>query len=429
MYREILTWLEEWKENKNRKMLFMAGARGVGKTWTLNDFGMGFYDNTAYFDLNTQEYVRFIFEGELEKSRIIKMLSVTCGENIEPEKTFVILENIDSIPNYIDIIDFLSKELKEYHICFTTMKNELSIIENNAFLNDAVDFVTLYPLSFSEFLRVNGEDDLCTLIEENSKKKIDQTYLLRIKQYLKTYMLIGGMPSVVKTYVETDSLSEAETEKSNIIFSYINDFENLENKAFSSKVKQVWESIPKQLAQENKKFQYGSVKITARAREYQDAVKYLIEEKYVTPLYKVATPKAPLEAGRDKKSFELFLTDIGLLSSMYGLTMDDFEESDILKRFEGALAVQYVFEELLHNPNVSKIYYWTSSATAKIDFIFEDGDNIIPIEINLEENTKAQSLKVYKERYKNNMSVRITTDTMSISNGILNLPLFSIWNM
>ncbi len=429
MYREILTQLEEWKDKKDRKILYLAGAKGVGKTWTLNDFGMGFYLTTAYFDFETQEYAKFVFEGEIEKRRIIKMLSVTCGENIEPDNTFIILENIDVLPDYADILKFIYEEMKEYHICITTKRSETRILSENTRLSDFVDVINIYPLSFSEFLRVNQEDDLCRLIEENSKRKIEQYYLDRIKEYLKIYMLIGGMPGVVKTYIETDSIKEAEAEKSNLIFSYINEFDNIENKAFSLKVKQVWDSIALQLSQENKKFQYGVVKLTARAREYKDAVEFLIDNKYISPLYKAKEIKTPINEQTDEKSFELFFNDIGILSSMYGLNIQDFEDENILKSREGALAVQYVFCELQHNPNVLNIHYWTSQATAKIDFVFEDGDNIIPIEINLDENTKAQSLKVYKGRYNNNMSVRITMDTMSISGGILNLPMFAIWNL
>lgn len=429
MYREIFTQLEEWKKKENRKLLYMAGAKGVGKTWTLNDFGMGFYSNTAYFDLKTQEYVRFVFEGDLEKARIIKMLSVTCGENIEPNDTLIVLENIDALPNYVGLIKFMEKEMGEYHISITTSKNEERILKTADDLVTCVDVIHIYPLSFSEFLRVNQEDDLCGLIEGNSKKRIEKEALSRIKEYLKIYMLIGGMPSVVKAYVESDSIKEAEAAKSNILFEYMQDFENIENKAFRLKVKQVWESMATQLTADNKKFQYGSVKLTARAREYKDAVEYLIDGKYVSPLYKINDVKSPLNAHVDEKSFEMFYNDIGMLSAMYGLTIDDFENESVLMSKNGALALQYVYEELQHNPNVNNIYYWTSQATAKIDFIFEDGDNIIPIEVNLAENTKAQSLKVYRERYKNNMSVRITIDTMSISAGVLNLPLFAIWNL
>ncbi len=390
---------------------------------------MGFYTTVAYFDLRTQEYARFIFEGELQKERIVKMLSVTCGENIEPGETLIVLENIDALPNYNNIVEFMSTDMKEYDICITTMKNEFRILSDNEKMSEYVDLIHIYPLSFSEFLRVNQEDDLCRLIEENSKRMIEKDSLARIKEYFKIYMLIGGMPSVVKAYIETDSIKEAETEKSNIIFGYLEEFENVENKAFSKKIKEVWDSIAVQLAQENKKFQYGSVKLTARAREYKDAVEFLIDGKYLTPLYKVKEVKTPLSEQTDEKSFEMFFNDIGILSSMYGLTIDDFDDERVLLSKNGALTVQYVFGELQHNPNVSNIHYWTSEATAKIDFLFEDGDNVIPIEINLNENTKAQSLKVYRSRYKNNMSVRITVDTMSISSGILNLPLFAIWNL
>ena len=172
MYREILTQLEAWKEKDNRKILYLSGAKGVGKTWTLNDFGMGCYVNTAYFDLKTQEYARFVFEGDLQKERIVKMLSVTCGENIEPGNTFIILENIDALPNYDKLIKFIYDEMNEYHISITTMRNEERILDAAQEVAKSVDVINLYPLSFSEFLRVNQEDDLCGLIEENSKRKI-----------------------------------------------------------------------------------------------------------------------------------------------------------------------------------------------------------------------------------------------------------------
>ena len=429
MYREIFTQLQSWQEKQDRKIMYLTGAKGVGKTWTLNDFGMGFYGNVAYFDLEDQEYARFIFEGDLEKARIIKMLGVTCGENIEPKETLIILENIDSLPNFSNLVKFMYDEMQEYHICITTLKNEERILKKFPEMAECVDVIHLYPLSFSEFLQVNQEDDLCVLIEENSKRLIETSSLKKIKEYLKTYMLLGGMPSVVKTFVETESISEAEAEKSNLLFSYMNEFEAIENKAFRMKVKQVFESVAEQLGAENKKFQYGSVKLTARAREYKDAVEYLIDNKYVSALYRAKDAVLHLKEQKDEKSFELFFNDIGILSAMYGLKAEDFENDKILMERNGALALQYVYEELMHNPNVNDVYYWISQATAKIDFVFEDGDNFIPIEVNLNENTKAQSLKVYRERYKNNMSVRITKDSMSIAGGILNLPLFSIWNL
>lgn len=430
MYREILTQLEEWKEKENRKILFLAGAKGVGKSWTLADFGAGFYGKTVIFDLKSQDYARFIFEGDLSTKRILKMLSVNCGENIEPEDTFIVLENIDVLPNYVKVIDLIYREMKEYHIAITTLCNERRILAMNSGLEEKTDVIFMYPLSFSEFLRVNQEDDLCVKIEENSKRKIDKEILGKIKEYLKVYMLIGGMPEVVKTYIDTDSIREAEAVKSNIIFGYLKEFESVDNKAFSKKIIQVWESVSEQLSGENKKFQYGAVRLTARAREYKEAVDFLVNGKYVSPLYRVSEPLSTIERNRDEKSFELFFNDIGFLSSIYGLTFDDFEnEEKISAIHNGAIIEQFVFEELMHNPNVLDIGYWVSGATAKIEFVFEDGDEVIPVEINLFENPKAQSLKVYRNRYKNEMSVRISMDNMSISNGILTLPLFAIWNL
>jgi predicted AAA+ superfamily ATPase len=247
---------------------------------------------------------------------------------------------------------------------------------------------------------------------------------------MRLYLVVGGLPSVVKVLLETGSLEQVETEKARILMSMVEAIENVEQPALAKKIKQVFDSIPTQLEKENMKFQYGMVKLTARAREYKDAVEWLVDNKFITPLYRVKEPIAPLYNQKDDKSFEMYVNDIGLLVSMFGITMDDIEKETSPFTMRGqALVKQYIYGELLHNPNVNNIYYWISEATAKIEFLFQDSNVVIPIDVNLDLNEKAQSLKVYKSKYTVPMAVRISKEKMSMSKDMLTLPMFSIWNL
>ena len=247
---------------------------------------------------------------------------------------------------------------------------------------------------------------------------------------MKLYLVVGGLPSVVKEFVETGSLEQVETMKAKILMGMEEQIDNVSQPSLAKKIKQVFDCIPAQLEKENMKFQYGMVKITARAREYKEAVEWLIDNKFVTPLYRVKEPVAPLFSKQDEKSFEMYVNDIGLLVSMFGLTFDDIEKEDSPFMMKGqALVKQYIYGELLHNPNVNNIYYWISEATAKIEFLFQDSDVVIPIEVNLDLNEKAQSLKVYKAKYDVPMAVRISKDKMGMTKNMLTLPMFSIWNL
>ena len=430
MYREILNHLAEWKEKDGRKTLLLAGARGVGKSYTLKDFGDGYFENTAVADFKNQEYMRHLFSGDLDKNLLLKKLSISCGEAIIPGETLLVFENVDILENCVDVVRFICDELSEFHVVYTLMYEENSFLETNKIIKHKTDLIKLYPMSFSEFLIINKESNLCDKITNQAKRELSDDEQLKLEMYLRLYMITGGMPSVLKSYIETMSLSQVETEKAKILFAMNEEIESVENVAFRNKIKQVVESLPMQLEKDNKKFQYGAVKLTARAREYKDAVEWLVKHKYVVPLYRVKKPSAPLNEQIDEKSFELFVTDVGILASLYGLNYTDIEDSSSpfdLKN--GALAEQYIYEELLHNPNVSDVYYWTSEATARIEFMFQDGNMVIPVEINLDCNEKAQSLKVFKSRFDMPMAIRVTRNKMSMESGLLSLPLFSLWNL
>lgn len=430
MYREILNQLAEWKDKAGRKTLLLAGGKGVGKSYTLADFGAGFFTNTCMFDFKEQEYVKYLFEGELDKTVILKKLSVSCGETLVPGETLLVFENVDMLENASSIVKYICEELTEYHVAITLMRLEENFIKENKELEEKLDVINIYPLSFSEFLIVNKESSFCDRIANQAKEPLTKIELEKLDYYMKLYLVVGGIPSVVKAFVESGSLESVETEKAKILMGMVDQIERVEQLALAKKIKQIFESIPAQLEKENMKFQYGMVKLTARAREYKDAVDWLIDNKFITPLYRVKEPVAPLSSQKDEKSFELYVSDIGLLVSMFGLTIDDIdkEKSPFMMRGQ-ALIKQYIYGELLHNPNINNVHYWISDATAKIEFLFQDSDAVIPIDVNLDLNEKAQSLKVYKNKYATPMAVRISKEKMGMTKDMLTLPMFSIWNL
>ncbi len=429
MYRDIIEKLANWREKTDRKILLLEGGKGVGKTWTIKDFGEGFFDNVAYFDLKNQEYAQIIFKEELERSRIEYKMEMSSGSTVEAGKTLIVLENIDCIENNIEILKFFSEKMNEYHTIITTYNSEDSIMEK---YND-VDVLKIYHLSFSEFLICNKQSSLCDKVKEAAKVPLSTLDKELLLDYMKKYIVIGGMPSVVKAYIESNdetAMQSALDAREELINSYLEEIESITSKSLKDKVIQVWNSIGKQLENDNKKFMYSEVKITARAREYSEALEWLIKHKLVLCHYRVAKIESNLESNCDKKSFQVFMNDIGILSYVYGLSYDEIAKMENpFDIHNGAVIEQYVFNELCCNYNVGNIYYWISEATAKIEFIFEDSGVVIPMNINLMENTKSQSLKVYNSRYNPPMSIVITLNNIDMNTDILKLPIYSIWNL
>ncbi len=430
MYRDIIEKLANWREKADRKILLLAGGKGVGKTWTIKDFGEGFFDNVAYFDLKKWEYAQIIFKEELETERIKSRMEMSSGNNIIAGNTLIVLENIDSIDNSIDVLKFFSENMSDYHIIITTYNLENGITEKYS----DIDILNLYHLSFSEFLICNKQASLCDKVKEAAKEPLSILDKELLFEYMRRYIVIGGMPYVVKAYIESKeetAMQNALEARDELVKSYIEEIESIHSKSLKDKVMQVWNSIGKQLANDNKKFMYSEVKITARAREYSEALEWLINKKLVLCHYRVTKIEAGLEKNCDKKSFQVFMNDIGILSYVYGL---DYNEVSKMKNpFDiqnGAIIEQYVFNELCCNYNIENVYYWISEATAKIEFVFEDSGVIIPININLTENTKSQSLKVYNSRYIPPMSIVITLNTIDMNAAsMLKLPVYSIWNL
>lgn len=429
MYRDIIAELSKWKESKIRKPLMLMGARSVGKSWIIKDFGAGFFNSTIIIDFEKQDYSRYLFEGVLDKNRILKMLNIFSGDKVNTEDTLIVLENIHLLNEPFKLMEFLYLTMSEYYICCTTFFREQLLFKNKNGI-DYCEIYNLYPLSFGEFLIVNKEFSLYSKIENHKDNPLNINDLSVIEDYLKIFYCVGGMPSVVNTWLKDQSYLDAQESKKMILCKFEDDFNKIDSKTLRNKVFEVWNSIGAQLEKDNKKFQFGIVKITARSREYSEALEWLYNRRYISKLFKIKDAKVPINKQIDDKSFEVFMIDIGLLSSDYQINYEDIMgDRRNMSSNNNALNEQFAFQELLFNKNINDFYYWTSDATARIEFVFEDSGQIVPIDINIDGNKKAQSLKVFKERYNNAMSVRITYEKFSMNNGILNIPIYAIWNL
>lgn len=430
MYRDIIESLVKWQENENRKILLLAGARGVGKTYTLRDFGEGCFSSFVLVDLKDHKFIKNIFQERSDRDKLINILEIAGGVSLTPGESLIVIENIDVVNDISSAMEFIQSNLSQFHVVLTTCGREDTMMSKIGGRWDIIEIITLFPLNFKEFLGILKRNDLCERIKNGGKEKIPSEEAEEIQEYVRKYLYIGGMPSVVQKYIDTQNLEQVEGEKQTILQQVENEINEIESTTLRGKVLQVWRSVPLQLNKENKKFQYGIVKLTARAREYEDAVQWLYENKYFDKILRVREPYEKLSNYRDEKSFEVFLIDMGLLSAMLELSYGDIMEEENLESLkEGAVLEQFIYNELLSNNNVGRLYYWISKATAKIEFIFEDSGQIIPIEINLKENTKAQSIKVYRSRYNPPMYISITENVVSMAGGVLKLPMYAIWNL
>lgn len=430
MYREILEKLVCWKDNDNRRILFLEGRKGVGKTYTLKDFGEGCFDYTAAVDLKKQDYIRAFLDEKPNKERLLSILEIACGGRIAAGQTLIVFENAEELSNLKEAIRFLYDNMKEFHIVLTSSLREQKFMDMLCESSELIQVMHLYPLNIKEFLNILGKEELTEKIKNSGKKSLSEEDKSLLDKYIRLYFYVGGMPSVVQKYIDTKNLQAVAAEKKRLLESFENEINQIEYKALSDKVMKVWKSIAAQLNKENKKFMFGIVKLTARAREYNDAVEWLYLKKYMDKVYRAKEPVSRLYDHKDEKSYEIYLTDIGILTEMYNISYKELcETEDLSELMYGALTEQFVYQELTSNENIKDIYYWTSDATAKIEFMFEDNDEVIPVEINLSENTKAQSIKVYKSRYNPAMYITISKDNMSMLKGAIRLPIYAIWNL
>lgn len=424
MDRHSIRELVKWKEGRRRKPLIIEGARQVGKTWLVKEFARKYYDNIAYINFEEQIYMRNLFETDFDVKRIIPAIDAATHQTCKPGNTLIFLDEIQEATNGITALKYFYENAPEYHIIAAGSLLGLELHKQTSFPVGKVQFMTLYPMCFLEFLDALGENALTGFIEKRDWDNVN-LFAAKLKDLLKQYYYVGGMPEAVLAFSETRDWREVREIQHEILESYDRDFSKHAPEEIVPRIRQLWNSLPAQLSKENRKFLYGVVREGARAREYEIALQWLFDGGMIHRVSNVSAPRLPLKSYEDKTSFKIFAVDIGLLGAMCGLDSDTIVKGNsIFTEFKGALTEQYVLQQLKlkHEP-----YYWSKpNARQEIDFLLQIGSEIVPIEVKAEENLKAKSLRQFVLDNKTNTAYRTSMSNFREEEWMTNLPLYAI---
>ena len=430
MYRSALEELKAWKEKPGRLPLVLLGARQVGKTWLLKEFGRVCFEDVCYVNFEETDSLKGIFDGEISPERIIGYLSSFHGKKIECGRTLIIFDEVQECRRALTSLKYFAENEKKYDICCAGSLLGVTLHEGTSFPVGKVDFLRIEPLSFREFLLANGEALLVESLEEHFSETPPEFERNRLLDYIKKYFIIGGMPRAVQDWVNEEDFSSVTRIQAEILESYRNDFSKHAPKAMVPKIHHVWDSIPSQLAKPNKKFVYGLAKEGARAREYEDALLWLKDSGLIRKISLVSGGRLPLKAYEDLKAFKIYLLDLGLLRTMCEIEPSlIIEDERIFSEFNGSLTEQFVLQELSSQKIAGSIYYWSEGATSEVDFIFSHGNMIVPVEAKAGLSVHAQSLKVFRGKYAPKVAVRTSLRDFRFDAGLLNLPLYELFNL
>lgn len=429
MYRIAIEKLYKWKNSKRRKPLIIEGARQVGKTWLMKEFGKQAYADTVYINFDSNSRMADLFSADLDTDRLIMGLELYAGRKINPENTLLIFDEVQEVPRALASLKYFYENAPQYHIVCAGSLLGIALHQGTSFPVGKVDFLKLYPLSFSEFLMATGNERFAELLKNQDYEMITsfkQTYI----DALKHYYFVGGMPEAVQSFAESKDFNEVRAIQKRILAAYEQDFSKHAPNEIVPKIRMLWNSIPSQLARENKKFVYGLVREGGRAREYETAIMWLSDCGLVHKVSRVNAAGIPLKAYEDLKAFKLFIVDVGLLGCMTGLRQRTLlDGDDLFVEFKGALTEQYVCQQLKTIEDLGVYYYTNDRGSCEIDFVVDTGEQIVPIEVKAETNLRAKSLKTYRERFESELSVRTSMADYKKEDWLLNLPLYAIENI
>ena len=424
----MMTKLLKWKNSAYRKPLILKGVRQVGKTWILKEFGRRYYDNVAYFNFDeNQEYKQF-FVTTKDVNRILQNLMLASGQKIEAEKTLIVFDEVQDCPEVINSMKYFCENAPEYHVACAGSLLGITLAKPSSFPVGKVNFMQTDPLNFKEFLMANGDENLVTYIDSIEKiESIPEAFYNPLYEKLKMYYVTGGMPEAVKMWTEVRDVEAVQEVLSDIIHAYERDFAKHPNISEFPKISMIWKSIPSQLAKENKKFLYKVVKPGARAREYEDALQWLVDARLVYKIYRSSTPALPLSAYDDLTAFKIYLVDVGILRRVSQLSPTAFGEGNrLFVEFKGALTENYVLQALVNQFEVSPRYWSQNNPPYEVDFLMQHDNDVFPIEVKAETNISSKSLKKYYELYtdKTKLRIRFSLENLKLDGNLLNIPLF-----
>ena len=424
MQRLLLQELVRWKQKNDRKPLIIRGARQVGKTWLMKEFGRLHYQNVAYVNFEAARNLHLVFEQGLAPDRLIQALKIETGVEIVPEHTLIILDEIQECEAALTSLKYFQETAQSYHILAAGSLLGVALHKSRSFPVGKVEFADLHPLNFPEFLLAMNEGRLLDLLR---KKEWDllSVFKTRFIELLKQYYFVGGMPEAVSTYIEQKDFNRVREKQLNILSAYEQDFSKHAPYEIVPRIRLVWQSLPAQLARENRKFVYGNLKKGARAREFELAIEWLTDAGLVHKLNRCNKPAMPLIAYTVLSDFKLFLLDVGLLAAMGNLDIRTFiSEQSLFEEFKGAMTEQYVLQQLKSIDQLPICYWSAERATAEVDFLVQHQNRIIPVEVKAAENLKAKSLKIFHEKFKPAVSIRTSLSDYRKEDWLVNLPLY-----
>ncbi|MBD5553793.1 MAG: ATP-binding protein [Roseburia sp.] len=427
MYRKIMGFLENWKENEYRKPLILQGARQVGKTYSILEFGRTHYENVAYFNFETNPKLNETFEENITPEYLIPILSRIAGQTIVKEKTLIVFDEVQLCERALTSLKYFCENAPDYHVIVAG--SLLGVAVNRAkfsFPVGKVDMKTLYPMDMEEFMLALGENDLVEQIKESFRTDTPMPSALHeaAMQLYRQYLVVGGMPECVVQFAETKDYILIRHTQDTILASYLNDMSKYNNLNEIKKTRLVYDNITVQLSKKNTRFQYKLIKKGGRASEFENAIEWLCLSGIVSQIYKVEQIKKPLENYRDINAFKVYVSDLGLLCAKKDLAANDvLYAAEELNDFKGGMAENYVNVQL--TVNGYQTYYWESEREAEIDFVIQRNGRLIPIEVKAADNTRAKSLNVYIERFRPDYAIKLSAKNFSFEDGKKTVPLYA----
>lgn len=427
MRRDVYQLLEQWKRSHRRKPLIVNGARQVGKTYALKHFGKSSYKNTAYLNFEKDKKLAQYFEDTLDPKELIRLLSIHTEVDIEPHHTLLFFDEVQQCPKALNSLKYFCEDASEYHVIAAGSLLGVKIAKGEGFPVGKVNLLSMYPLTFFEFLDAIGQEKTRKFLEEYPcDVPLAEPLHEKLMLLLKWYFFVGGMPEAVAEYAKTEQLKVVREIQLEILYSYERDFSKHAPVEDIEKITTVWGQVHRQLAKENKKFIFSAIRQSARGREYEDAIQWLLDAGLIHKSNLIESPKFPLSAYADSSIFKIFLVDVGLLGAQSSLSPQVVIDGDLLfTEFKGSLTENFVAQELIATGH-QKLYYWASEGTAEVDFLVERDHDIYPLEVKAGASQKKKSLLVYDQKYKPSKLLRATTMNAKLNGNIWNYPLYLV---
>ncbi len=422
--KELLKKLTQWRGRKNRKPLILQGARQVGKTWLLKEFGKTEFDDVALFNFDKNRDLKQIFANSKDINRITTILSLVHGRKIEPEKTLIIFDEIQECNDALNTLKYFYEDAPQYCIAAAGSLLGVAMSRGAAFPVGKVDFLHVKPVTFIDFLQLADKNLYDYVNAINTIEPIPDLFFNRLSEKFKMYFISGGMPEAIVNLIEHCDMERVQNALSSILQSYMYDFSKYVENSDVPKIAHIWNSLPSQLAKENKKFLYQTVKTGARARDYERALEWLVNSGLVYKIYRVSKPALPLISYDDLSAFKIYALDVGLLRRLANLPTSAIVEGDrLFTEFKGALTENYILQSIQSQFDTD-VAYWTSNGIAEIDFLFQLENKVIPVEVKSDKNIKSKSLAVYRKKYSPEIALRYSLHNLNRNEDVINIPLF-----